>query len=619
MCGFVGHYHPESLPAKEQVRAATDTIHHRGPDDEGHYDDDHVAFGFRRLSILDLSPTGHQPMTDATQKLWIVFNGEIYNFIELKKELTARGERFQSSSDTEVILAAYRTWGVHCFERMNGMWAMALWDSEKKELILSRDRFGEKPLYYTRHEGGVVFGSEIKALLAVTKRVPPPNEQSIFDYLAFAFHDHTDQTFFSGIQQLSPGHYAVLKGGTVTVSPYWTLQPAIDVPQNFAAAAECFAELFFDSVCLRLRSDVPVGSCLSGGLDSSSIVLAMRQLLDAQGAPTAIQTFTAASDNPVYDERRYSTEVNRLANAEGNTVFPHPEVFRQEFKKLLWHQEEPFLSMSMFAQWEVMKRAHAKGLKVLLDGQGGDEILAGYMPFFASLLANELRHGRIPGFIRQARAVARYHRRSLMDILPTFALYALPQPVGKWLLRRAGNQDILLLEPAFRKKFFRAPVLPTPFVSRLKNHMYRLLTGTGVRALLHYEDRNAMAFSVESRVPFLDHRLAELTMAVPDSFLLDGGETKRLLRAGLKKLLPASILTRREKMGFVVPQKEWMRTALRNDLLTALRSDKNHLGQYISGTIMQNVLDRFLSGDDRLYGTVWRWYNLETWIQTFYE
>lgn len=617
MCGFVGQFAPKG-PDQQTIRTASELLKHRGPDDTGEYFDVRIGIGFRRLSIIDLSPAGHQPMSDASGRWRIVFNGEIYNYRELRGELQSLGVAFRSHSDTEVILQAYQKWGTGCFAKMNGMWAIALWDRTKGELILCRDRFGEKPLYYTKRGDELLFASEMKALFPFLPKRPEPNEQIVFDYLTFAFHDHTNETFFHGIKQLRPGHFATIRNGTFNEEPYWALQPNPEPPKTFSGAAERFRELFFDSVRLRLRSDVPIGSCLSGGLDSSSIVLVANRLVREEHPGFRWQTFTACSRDRRYDERQYSQEVNRLVDADANEVFPEPKTFREDMKRILWHQEEPFLSLSIFAQWEIMKRARSRGIKVLLDGQGGDEVLAGYLPFFASFLADALRRGNLTRFIGQGAAFFRTHRASLGDILPTFALYALPRTIGRWMLRRSVREEFTALEPSFRRQYFRPPDLPSPFSGQLKNHMFRLLTGTGIRALLHYEDRNAMAFSIESRVPFLDHRLAELTLAMPDSFLLHSGETKRVLRLALRDIVPRTILDRRDKMGFVVPQAEWMARELAFDLRATLTRPSRALSRYVKSEAVEDALTRFFSGETRLYGILWRWYNLETWFQTFY-
>ncbi|MBI4092659.1 MAG: asparagine synthase (glutamine-hydrolyzing) [Candidatus Kerfeldbacteria bacterium] len=617
MCGFVGQFSLQGIDQKALATAAG-LLQHRGPDDSGLFADQTVGFGFRRLAILDLSPAGHQPMQNNDKTITIVHNGEIYNYLELRQELQTKHQKsFHTRSDTEVIVAAYEVWGTDCFAKFNGMWAIALWDSRRQQLVLSRDRFGEKPLYYLKRNGGFVFGSEIKALLSVTGQMPEPNQQLIFDYLVYGFHDHTDETFFSGIKQLRPGHFAVVTTSGMTIQRYWQLTPVFS-KLPFDRAADQFRYLLTDSIKLRLRSDVPIGTCLSGGLDSSTIALLAHQLLRQQDQILQQKTFTAVSAEAKYDERRYSRLINTMIDAEQNEVTPDPKEFRRILPDLIWHQEEPFLSMSIFAQWEVMRRANKRGIKVLLDGQGGDEILAGYIPFFASLLAGLLRRGNVKQFAAETHFFLQHHRRSRLDILPTFALYLMPKTLGSTLLRLSNRTDVHVLEPTFKERYFRYPTPPQPFKSQLKNHLYRLLTGEGLRALLHYEDRNSMAFSIEARVPFLDYRLAEFTLGLPDSYLISHGETKRLLRAAMKNLLPPTINQRREKFGFVVAQTEWLRHELRPDLDRTFNQPSLRIGQYVNQGKIQQALSSFMNGQSGLSTSIWRWYNLEHWLKRFY-
>ncbi len=618
MCGFVGEFR---LPThrEQAVRQAAELLRHRGPDDAGMYHDDLLALGFQRLAIIDLSPAGHQPMSTPDGSVTVAFNGEIYNYLELRQELESSVKwKFLSHSDTEVVLAAYITWGNACFKRFNGMWAMAIRDKRNGRLVLSRDRFGEKPLYYIQRDSGYIFGSEIKALFHLLPNVPQPNDRVVFDYLVFGFHDHTTETFFSGIEQIPPAHYAVITDQGMEIKPYWTLRNQAKIDVSFDEAAERFRELLIDSIRVRLRGDVPIGTCLSGGLDSSSIALIAHKLLRSENVHLGQKTFTACSTNPHYDERQYSRLVNGMIGAEQNEVFPDPEIFRQEFHRLLWHQEEPFLSMSIFAQWEIMKRVRQRGVKVLLDGQGGDEILAGYIPIFGSLLAQQLRRGNVPGFARELWGVLTHHRRSIPHIIPTFALYVLPPSIGRWFFNRSNRIELDILEPRFRTTNFRYPDLPSPFQNQFKNHLYRLLTTTGVRALLHYEDRNSMAFSIEARVPFLDHRLAEFTLSLPDDMLMSGGETKRILRKALGEILPDQIRRRRDKFGFVVPQTEWFRHELTDDLEASFSASNLRIGKYTNPKEVRIQWQRFQTGTASLAAPLWRWYNLEKWLQRWY-
>jgi len=613
MCGFVGQLNGQVT--KSQLEYARDLLAHRGPDDTGFFSHGPISFGFRRLAILDRSPAGHQPMTSEDQKTTIVFNGEIYNYIELREELLSLGRKFHTGSDTEVILAAYAQWGLDCFARMNGMWAIALWDDQKKELHLSRDRFGEKPLYWSRNEDHYVFGSEIKALLALGAPAKD-NSARVVDYLVYGYLDHTTETMYDGIFQVQPGAILTInEDGDQSVKTYWTLKPKNEGITTAAEASAKYRQLFYDSVKLRLRSDVPIGSCLSGGLDSASIVAVAHDIAHQSATHLEHKTFTAYAEDKKYDEREYSRVLNKKLSLQAFELEPDPTKILSDLPLLLWHQDEPFLSLSMYAQWLVMKRVRQEGVTVVLDGQGGDETLAGYMPYFGSLMAQLIRSGRWVRAWREWQYIRRNHPRSIPDILPSLVLYLVPSWLRPVIVSRSGKSEIRALRPNIRKNFFHAPSLPQPFSSQLKNHLYRLLTGPGLRALLHSEDRNSMAASVESRVPFLDHRLAEFTLGLPDHLLISNGVTKPLLRQALSNLLPPAIRDRRDKMGFVVPQQEWMRTVLRQTIEEALLAKNPRLEKYLDLSIVRDVVQDFMASKNNQTALVWRWYAMEYWLQ----
>ncbi len=413
MCGITGILRLDGRQIDKAIVASmTRAMAHRGPDDEGYLFVDtrsgvhtaaggrdtpaavlnsgyayaptmmadnladgayNLALGNRRLAVLDLSPAGHQPMCNEDGTIWIVHNGEIYNFVELRAELAALGHRFPSEGDTEVILHAYEQWGHECLNRLNGMWAFCIWDSRKGRLFCARDRFGVKPFYYYFEDGVFAFASEIKPLLALG--VPrKPNDALAYDFLRWGLPEHTQETFFEGIHKLAPSHYLSLDlNGNLRVERYWELNVSSEIEggPDDRACSDAFLESFTDAVRLRLRSDVPVGSCLSGGLDSSSVVCVASRLRDSNGdsSPSNSQmTFSSCFDDHRFDEREYIEEVVRKARAERHYVFPTPEGFLRELGELLWHQEEPFAGTSVFAQWLLMKEARSSGVTVMLDG-----------------------------------------------------------------------------------------------------------------------------------------------------------------------------------------------------------------------------------------------------------
>lgn len=570
MCGIAGIISRDTgLLAK--IRKMTEVQSHRGPDGVGHLligatarltaekvaetqPGDFLALGHRRLAILDCTSAGAQPMSSPDGKYWISYNGEVYNYLELRGELEAAGYRFSSGSDTEVVLAAYRAWGVRCFERFNGMWAMAIWDAQRQCLVLSRDRLGVKPLYLLKTNKALLFASEIKGILATNLIEPRLNISVAIDYLKWSMVGHRLESFFQGITAFPPGHYAVVEKNTVKLSPavpFWCLTPSSSSLGMEDAARE-FAEHFKESVRLRLRSDVPVGSCLSGGLDSSAIVCEMNRQHDA-GA-TALHTFNAASHDPRFDERRWADLVNTRVQAQAHYTFPAPDGFEQELDQLLWHQEEPFTSASIYAQWQIMKAARGQGVPVLLDGQGADECLCGYRKFYMFYLRQLIQERRIGRFIKEVSALLVQGDRGLLRwregarYLPFFLR-----------TRIAGIRE--LLQPGLRKTWDSCQI-NLGEVGSIAERQIADIQKYSVPSLLRYEDRNSMAWSIESRVPFLDYRLVEWTVAAPTGVKLAGGRTKAVLRKALRGLVPDEILDRRDKMGFVTAQEVWMKKEL---------------------------------------------------------
>lgn len=479
MCGIVGIIsHSPIAPAV--LHTMNVTLRHRGPDDEGYafftetgpvclggldtpetayraatpfrpvaniesctIAPAHLAFAHRRLSIQDLSPLGHQPMS-YMDRYWITYNGEVYNFVELRQELAAEGYRFRSQSDTEVILAAYDRWGVDCLSRFNGMWAFALYDTQERTLFLARDRFGVKPLYYwVSPQSMIAFASEIKAFTVLPGWQARGNGQRLYDFLAWGIQDHTDETMFAGVFQLPPGHYTLWSTQARDLTQYWT-QPGTRLPvrqwyqltaQPFsgdsATAAAGFKERFIESVRLRLRADVPVGSCLSGGLDSSSIVCVANRLLREQDAQAQQKTFSACADVPRFDERSYIETVVAHTGVEPHYTYPSQDTLFDVLPDLTWHQDEPFGSTSIFAQWCVFALAAQQGVKVMLDGQGADEQLAGYHGYFGPYLAGLAKDLAIGSLWREWRAIRAQHGYS--DI-----------KLAKWMI---GNLAPALVQP----------------------------------------------------------------------------------------------------------------------------------------------------------------------------
>ncbi|TLY39884.1 MAG: asparagine synthase (glutamine-hydrolyzing) [Nitrospirae bacterium] len=541
-----------------------------------------IGFGHRRLAIIDPSPLGHQPMSTEDGRCWVTYNGEIYNYLELREELRANGHRFRSGSDTEVLLAAYRQWGEGCLARLNGMFAFALWDGVRRRLFCARDRMGEKPFYYHWDGERFTFASEIKGLLAVGIH-PSANHRAVFDYLEGACLDHSEGTFFEGIRQLPPAHGLTVDGRTVTITRYWGL-PAVEEAHEYSPreAADRFRDLFRDAVRIRLRSDVAIGSCLSGGLDSSSIVCVANDLMFVEHAvPRELigerqKTFSSCFEDPTYDERRFIRPVLERTGAQAHYTFPDPKELAESISKLVWHQDEPFGSTSIFAQWNVMRLAAQSGVKVLLDGQGADELLAGYHGFFGAFFADLTAKRQWMVLTKELLAYRRLHGRI--------------RPI-------------------------QAP--PPNSSSHLLSMQYQLLTWNGLRALLHYEDRNSMAFGIETRLPFLDHRLVEFLSGLDVSHKIRRGWTKAILRDAMEGILPDDVRWRVDKMGFVTPEDIWFRTSLREFAREILSDARTRARGYLNVDAALNEFEAHAAGMKNISFTIWRWINLEMWLRRF--
>jgi asparagine synthase (glutamine-hydrolysing) len=529
MCGIAGIWRFNAqLPSANILESMSESIRHRGPDGSGLWRDDGagVCLIHRRLSIIDLSDMASQPMSDLNQRLVIVFNGEIYNYLEIKKTLEAKGARFKTNSDTEVILAAYEFYGDECVSHFDGMFAFAIWDTKDQSLFLARDRFGEKPLFFHSDKQGFSFSSEIKALIPCLGNLKMDYEM-IHGFLEGKQVMTNTNSFFLGLFQLAPATIMKVKASGLETKKYWSVDLSRKAPKaKQSEYVSEFKRLFQLSVERRLRSDVPVGCSLSGGLDSSSIV----SWLNKTGVKE-MHTFSARFKG-VKDEGKWIAEVIRATGLPNHEIWPETETLLDELKLLCWHHEFPPASASVFAQWSVMKLPGKYNVKVLLDGQGADEYLAGY------------------------------------DELKYFAI---------WELYRKGNWSAFLKEwslfnrnyghhASLGYKFLFDPILSLAGKSRKeyvhgKNFKEVLLhyTGNGLGELLRYADRNSMAYSIEVRLPFLFHELVEFVFSLPTEMIYQEGKTKFVLRQAMQNILPEAISNRTDKIGFAPPQDDWMK------------------------------------------------------------
>ncbi len=584
------------------------TIRHRGPDDEGFYlsglnssaiickgDDTiseltsvphitsyvksqeyQIGLVHRRLSILDLSPAGHQPMNYS--QYTIVFNGEIYNYKELKSELANKGLLFNTDSDTEVILAAYQHWGENCVNYFVGMWAFAIYDKNKQQLFLSRDRFGIKPLYFFQNKTCFAFASEIKALLALDFVKPEAEMNSVFEYIAFGATSNPSACLFKNIQIIPPSHNSIIHVSTLKteLKQYYSLKEKVDsykLPNN-NETEDAFRSALNSSVDLHLRADVTVGSTLSGGLDSSTIVA----LAAAKMQGKEFKTFTAAYKEKEIDESDFARKaISNYKNVNPYFTYPDIKTYWEDFDKLIWHQDLPINSTSMFAQWEVMKLASQQHIKVLLDGQGADEILGGYYNFAGIYLIEKLQHLKFYSFLNEKKELQHKFSPNINNTIGKAAYYFIPEFLQKQV-RSKKRISMGSFSETYQQNLTNIHV-PSRGGKSFKEQSI-LSMQYGLQDLLRYEDRNSMAFSIESRVPFLDHRLVELSIALKNDWKIHNGWTKYILRKTAEPVLDKEVVWRKYKMGFLTPQKLWK------------QQSKNTLTQFVNDINVPDFLNK---------------------------
>lgn len=562
MCGIAGVIQPVNGPySQQQVKKMADALAHRGPDGDGYWQnaDQSALFGHRRLSVIDLSPAAAQPMHFG-DRYTIIYNGEIFNYVELKEELNRKGYQFRTQSDTEVILACYDHYKSDCIDALNGMFAFAIWDEKEKELFAARDRFGEKPFFYSIDEGCFLFASEIKALWAAGVE-RKPNLKMLFNYITIGYTDNPAQpseTFFYGIDKLPAASYLYYRplNKELIIEKYWDIDVDDDEKKmTVSEAISRFDFLFTQSVKKRFRSDVPIGTSLSGGLDSSSIVAISHQLGDANNSH---KCFTAVFPGFEKDETIYSDQVVKCFGLQHFTVNMSANEMADDIEKLMYHQEEPFGSASVYAQYRVYKLAKDNNIKSLLDGQGADEILAGYVKYYKwrwqELFRNRklLRSGELNRASRNGVKEKFTLSNIIASIFPDLATVFLEK---RYLLKALQHQD---LTKEFIHAQSREAYYTTPEVSDLNGALYFNTCIHGLEELLRYADRNSMAHGCEVRLPFLDHTLVEFIFSLPSSFKINEGWTKWLLRKFMNDKLPPEIVWRKNKVGFEPPQQAWM-------------------------------------------------------------
>jgi asparagine synthase (glutamine-hydrolysing) len=624
MCGILGGvWRNPQADHRRRVIAGMKRLAHRGPDDSGlssqQVSGGHLHLAQTRLSIIDLSPAGHQPMMLENGRITMVYNGEIYNYKELRCELQQLGWQFTSQTDSEVLLKAWAAWGNECLPRLVGMFAFVIYDRQDNSLTCVRDGFGIKPLYYDISANGFVFASELPALLEIRTATPKADLDRAYHYLVHADYDSTHRSFVEDIKQLAPGTLVRLDLDTAQLGApqrWWT--PASGAPStlSFNEAVAALREQFLDNIRLHLRSDVPLGAALSGGVDSSAVVCAMRHI--APDMP--IHTFSYIPDAGHVSEERWVDIVNNQVGAISHKVRAGAQDFERDLDRIITVQGEPFGSTSVYAQYCVFRQAHADGITVTLDGQGADEVLAGYDGYPGHRILSLVEQGDLRGVAQFMRNWVNWPGRSYRSGAAHFGRQVAADAVYAWARRKSGRDfrpdwlQLALFEANGMDFAENRPARQSDFRGRRVIEQLRYsLQNRGMPHLLRHGDRNAMAFSIESRVPFLTIPLADFLLSLPESYLISqNGETKSVFRAAMRGIVPDSILDRRDKIGFATSEEIWfsqMRPQLRSWLEDA--DDVPFLDRH--KLILR--FDSIMQGEQKFDWQIWRWINYIRWYR----
>lgn len=612
MCGIAGHIDFAQFAEQGQIVLAEmlQSIEHRGPDARGQFEvSPSVFLGHNRLSIIDLSDDSNQPMIRGD--LALVFNGEIYNYLEIREELIGQGVQFKTESDTEVIIESYKKWGRDCVNRFVGMWAFAIWDDAKRELFCSRDRFGIKPFYYIHKDGAFYFASEMKALKKSRLFQNRYNERVVLKALHLGPFGADSETHFEDIKSLVSAHNAIFKDGQLTTSRYWDIDFSNQCTLKFQAdRIEKFKELFIDSINLHMRSDVEVGGCLSGGLDSGAIASVVGQKYPDVNFRT-FNIFYEGSGASDVDERPWVNQItDKYPTLKPHFLSPTDEDLINAFDRFAYHQDVPVSGSSPLSGYFVMRLAAEHGIKVLLNGQGSDEYLAGYMHAFYRLIGTSLSRFNIPESISR---MAHHSKDQGLGAKDKVALLA------RSLYSSITDEQGMAVGQLKRKfAYLSSSIAPDSLVnypslgqSRFTEYLYHATFSSTLPTLLHYEDRNSMAFSIESRVPFLDHRLVEYAFSLPDQDKIYQGKTKYVLRESMRDFLPSAIKNRKDKKGFVTPgEVKWLRGPLKH--LTEINPDGLPM---LDPNKTSKVLNAYNAGDNSNAKLVWRLATLNHWMK----
>lgn len=628
MCGIYGIIRPYERVNEYELQLMGERLNHRGPDAEGIYLDGQVGLGHKRLSIIDVS-NGKQPMTNEDETVWIVFNGCIYNFLELRQELLQKGHKIRTYSDTEVIIHAYEEYGKDCVNRFNGMFSFVIWDKRKGKIFAARDRFGIKPFYYSTENDQFVFASEIKSILALTPSLREVNRNGLKDYLVFQY-TLADKTLFKGIKKLQPGHCMMIDVQSplrMEMEQYWDFNFQYDLYHTEDYFVDKVRFLLEDAVKIRLRSDVPLGAHLSGGLDSSTVACFASSLLEG----TQLQTFTGSfRDSKDYDETDHAKLVAGHIGAHYHEIFPSSQDFAKSIHEIIYYLDEPGAGPGVFPQYMVSKLA-SEHVKVVLGGQGGDEIFAGYARYLVAYLEECLK-GAITETADNAQFVA-----TLSSMIPNLNLLKNYQPMLQHFFRDGlfGPQDERYYRLIDRSEGMRSVFHPDLFNadqgycvfddyqkifngSNATSYLDKMLyfdVKASLPALLHVEDRTSMAASLESRLPLLDYRIIELVATIPPIIKFQAGKSKNVLKKAVKNHVPDPIIHRKDKMGFPVPLNEWYQKDL-NGFIKEILLDQRTINR---GLYNVQEVEKILSKQSKFSRVMWGLLCLELWFREFID
>lgn len=627
MCGIAGYIDKSGKyrPEKKLVKKMTDVMIHRGPDAEGQWIDEHIALGHRRLSIIDLDAKSNQPLISHDGKYVITFNGEIYNYIELKRELERKRCVFSTDSDTEVVIEAYRAYGKECFNQFNGMWSLALYDIEKQKVILSRDRFGIKPAYTVDNEDVFVFASEIKAVLAAFPEENIPNEACIYRYLSQSVNEDTDEKcFYKNIKIFPAAHYMIydLQNHTREYKSYWEVNEQLFYEKWIRGKnpIKTFRKLFESAVELRLRADVEVGACLSGGLDSSAIVGCASKKFERE-----MHTFSSIYTDKECNEESYIRKVNERWNTIPHYIKPddYEENFTKYIEDLTYHHDQPTGGASLYSQYMVMKEVKGK-VKVILDGQGADELFAGYIPYYSYYIDDLLSRNTFRAKCKAIKMLV-IIKKEWPDVIGAVSTDTIVRLVGlKNSFLFQNEKKIKDLKVKRSAKMFTDDFMAKVHddyqkkeiqcSSNLNTRLCNDVLNKSIPALLHNEDGNSMAFSIESRVPFLDYRIVEFAIALDGKYKIRNQWTKWIIRKACRDYLPKEIVKRKNKMGFPAPFARWLREGSGREELKRIIYEFGERNIVPKETIDQ-LYRAHVNGKADYSDILFRIYNIELWFR----